>query len=430
MAEKLKRTYGLTALEVMLDADRAQPHVAVALANWAGGQRTELLREHVRLAEFGSASSTSDAPWSIAAPPNLIDRLAPPMFDLFEDGPPDPLWLHLVKPYGYLGAVPWEQALVAAIESAVVRLPDVLPQPKLVRPSPRVAICLNPGPPSADGGAQLLQEVVTALDGALGQPATVDVFTSPDFALDPQTRAVRSHVIVHSSDPGIHDWLAWMLDTLSMEVVDVVVFVCPSIRSGATGMLQFPSTPDGSTTMTTPANPPTLQRFLVKMGGHLAVFVDVGLGDPAGLRLVADELGAHRAGPVVLAEGPHVAESLEARFRFFLGDGSFPAADEHGFAYVQPAMIEETRQVVSALAPPVEPVYKAAEDQWAGEMPAWVSVAEQYLAEQTATLGQLYRQMQTTGGTTRKVMSRAQGLEESLQRLQQIVADHEHGTPA
>ena len=40
-----------------------------------------------------------------------------------------PLWLELVRPYGHLGVVPWEQLLVPHLPVPVLRLPEFAVEP-------------------------------------------------------------------------------------------------------------------------------------------------------------------------------------------------------------------------------------------------------------------------------------------------------------
>src|ERR1043165_3560563 len=74
------------------------------------------------------------------------------------------LWIHLVKPYGYLGLFPWERLLAPLCDCAILRLPDFLVDPpKQTSTAVDAAVCCLSGTGNAEARAALAARVTSVL---------------------------------------------------------------------------------------------------------------------------------------------------------------------------------------------------------------------------------------------------------------------------
>ena len=96
------------------------------------------------------------------------------------------LWLHLVKPYGYLGLFPWEQILDSIMASPVLRLPDfVVDPPKQTSTVVDVTLCCVTG--FADdplATARLAASVAGAITSGGNRPVRLAVFADSKVAAE------------------------------------------------------------------------------------------------------------------------------------------------------------------------------------------------------------------------------------------------------
>lgn len=123
MAEFLIEQWQLAVLRVELDLGPRRPEVVVSLSTRTDGVQHELGRWREPLEAFGSATDRQQ-PQTLTVPADLADKIATAVRTAISGEVA--LWLRLVPPYGYLGAVPWERAM-ARTALPMLRIPDRLP---------------------------------------------------------------------------------------------------------------------------------------------------------------------------------------------------------------------------------------------------------------------------------------------------------------
>src|SRR4051794_11158494 len=125
MAEALIEQWQLAVLRVQLEVADRLAAVATELVSYVDGEPRQLWAMRHPLSAFGlpdsDASGQSVTPDELRLPRDLRDEIADTLrTDLRGEAS---LWLRLVAPYGYLGAVPWERALLGVIDVPLFRVP-------------------------------------------------------------------------------------------------------------------------------------------------------------------------------------------------------------------------------------------------------------------------------------------------------------------
>ncbi|GAB1642276.1 hypothetical protein [Krasilnikovia sp. MM14-A1259] len=432
MAEMLKRRYDLSALKVRLLADADPPSVRCEL---------ELTREHV---------PEPVASWQVPATelglPPVLDfegshgtgyefRLPEAMLAELADAvreaavPQRPLWLHLVRPYGHLGLVPWEQLLVPVLPVPVLRLPDFVVEPVRSRRAVTVALCADDGPGDLREQAELVQRLAAAIVGAVPLPTTLHIF--PTAQLFPLLRQVRSpvdhedRVLLHdpagaaaaaravggtdtgygtadrapvyasSTDSAVGQhrnvWLTWMRDTLCGRGVDVVHFLAGAVLrldQGALALSENPADPEdtGLAVVSTAA----LTRFLLQVGAWGCGFTSPP-GNPSemGLRLVATTIADLRPTALLHHEArldPQLRALADAYRLMASPEPALPPTDGAVFVYCQPFQVSTEPGREELFGAPAAPG-TAPSDKVRGLLtdapatPTWVSASQRFVEQ-------------------------------------------------
>src|SRR5262245_44920436 len=113
MAILLQRKYSLPVVRITLVELEAAPAVRVELVLNIEGQPQVDGEETLGLDLFGFTDDTERRDPQLSVPQELADWVGGWVLNVLQ--PDDVLWLHLVKPYGELGAVPWERHLQPAV---------------------------------------------------------------------------------------------------------------------------------------------------------------------------------------------------------------------------------------------------------------------------------------------------------------------------
>lgn len=467
MAVKIATENGLVTLRVRVRPRERGITAELQLVSYIGGSMQELSAWWLNSTELGLPTRLNPH-WvpTRSLPPDVTDGLRAALDDLGL-APGLPLWLHLVKPYGFLGALDWEAALVPVLGRPLLRLPDFFERQRENRAMLDVAlVCSEPVSEPRLNPPQVLQDVVAAVLAGSRRPLTkIHIF--PDEAYHDSLRntfAPEPRVAVH--DPqgaqahGVSPrgsvpadevgelqspWLKWMRDSMKGHSLDAVHFVCHGFVADQRPALALAESPLSNRDRRDAryVGVGELAAFLTQVGAWSAVFSSPpGNYSEAGLRLLADTLAQTRPGPVLFhtlgAPGPDPA--LQAMYGFLYAPVPSPVpAQDRWFAYCQPALIDtlaspsQAAPAAAALdansnlfesvsAPPRRPRGQAAPPARA-EAPSWVSAAQRYVEQQSL---QLQRDSRSDDDDATSRVSNE--VERTLAKLQSIVGGIAKGT--
>ncbi|MCX5542152.1 hypothetical protein M3A49_22060 [Paraburkholderia sp. CNPSo 3076] len=370
MAIMIATTYGLTTLRVSVRADSGRMAAAVELVSYEHGSPEVLRTWWLSSAELDLPTRMT-ADWSPTSqlPPYFVYELDDRLTEVgLADGLP--LWLHLFKPYGFLGSVDWEGALVGALRRPLLRLPDFLERPRENRAVLDVAlVCSEPVSEPRLDPPQLLVDIAQAvLRRSRRERTTIHLFADEQyfhilkarFANEPRVAvhdpaAASAHGIQergHVAGSELRDlqspWLLWIRDSMQGRSLDAVHFVAHGYLADQRPALALAESPlcnvDRSDARYVGVG--ELAAFLTQTGAWSAIFSSPpGNYSEAGLRLLADTLAQTRPGPVLyhrlVTDGPDW--QLEDLYSFLYAPNPSPVPgwrDQKWFAYCQPSIVE------------------------------------------------------------------------------------------
>lgn len=468
MAVKIATENGLVTLRVRVRPRERGITAELQLVSYIGGSMHELSAWWLNSTELGLPTRLNPH-WvpTRSLPPEVTHGLRAALDDLGL-APGLPLWLHLVKPYGFLGALDWEAALVPALGRPLLRLPDFLERQRENRTMLDVAlVCSEPVSEPRLNPPQVLQDVVAAvLAGSRRPRTTIHIF--PDeayhdslrntFAPEPRVavhdpRGAQAHGVsprggVPADEVGElqSPWLKWMRDSMKGHSLDAVHFVCHGFVADQRPALALAESPLSNRDRLDAryVGVGELAAFLTQVGAWSAVFSSPpGNYSEAGLRLLADTLAQTRPGPVLYhtlgAPGPDPA--LQAMYGFLYAPvpSSVPCQDRW-FTYCQPALIDtlaspsraapaaaaldaNSSLFESVSAAPRRTRGPAAAPPAPAEAPSWVSAAQRYVEQQSL---QLQRDNRSDDDDATSRVSNE--VERTLAKLQSIVGGIAKGT--
>jgi len=376
----LKKTHELLALNAVLRPEGRRTRVIVELESHAGGTPTVLWQRHVSVDELGLPRYLQAREFpSFHMPAHVTDDVAARVAAL-QLPPSHPLWLHLIKPYGYLGIVPWEALLLPAVGRPVLRLPDFLERPRENRSVLDVAICCSaPLSELAFSVPDLLGAMADVILRESPRPRTgVHIFGDVDtyealrtrFAGEPRVSVhdpegagaygeqERSRGVAESARAVRCPWLLWIRDAMRGRSLDTVHFVCHGYLADDRPALALAESPLRNRDRRTArfVGVAELATFLTQTGAWSAAFTSPPNNySEAGSRLLADTLAQARPGPVLFHDPTVDATlgALGAAYRFlFAPSATQPPAEVSCFMYCQPALVESQGPVA---APSVVP---------------------------------------------------------------------------
>lgn len=341
--------------------------------------------------------------------------------------PDGPLWLHLVKPIGYLALVPWEEILQPRIGVPILRVPDFLSDPPSESPH-RLEVALCSSMPAAKGNFALPQHLAAITEAVLRletrRACHVHIFTDRQqldavrFYLE-QRGLLGAQVDLHDPDRATaytapdattrvseharridNPWLLWMLDALRGHSVDVVHFISHGYHSHDQGALAFAQSPlqNEDTRIARFVGVGQLGHFLTQVGAWSVFFTSPENNfSEMGLRLLADNVAQSRPGPLVYHElrWDPACEMVAEAYRFLFGDGATrPPATRALFTYCHPARLleSEAAREASGRAAKSYSLFAAVPDletQAEEEVPGWVSATERYIEQRVRDMDQV-----------------------------------------
>lgn len=431
MAFEIQREYSLPVVAVRLTMEKQTPGVQLQLLVNAEG-RPEIHDERiVRLSEFGYGATTKSVQDSgLSVPRQLREWVGRWARAKLVDN--DPLWLHLVKPYGTLGAIPWERDLQPFVARPLLRLPDVFPDPE--QSTTTYDLVFVAAAPSGRIAAE-----TTDVLAAISRIDSIRLHVFCDALAGARLRdaiAATLGATVHYYDAAAvesstytselrNPWFQWIKHSLGGRSVDAVHFVVHGAQLGPQGAIALPYQPNDTGAAPTLMQASTLAAFLTQVGA-----LTVGFTRPLdntsdyGLRRVVDDLGAMRAGPVLLHEPTNRIETSEltACYRF-LSD-HLPAqapANPRVLLYAQPRQVRrppdqaQPDQSRTTKSPAVTKHFER------DSTPAWLGAAQRYIEQKEGELRR-FQESETTPNPTEA--AHYAGLESGLQKVRAVVERH------
>lgn len=352
MAEALKREHELMSLRVELAFWAKSPLVRISFES--GGTAHSLWQYSAESVGVPTSLADGGMP-ALALPHEHLQELAQLCAAHARHGANEPLWLHLVRPYGFAGALPWEETLAPVIDRPLLRLPDFLERSQEDPDTLEIAICYDP--PWKSDRASADQRVVELIQTALQSPRAqivVHFFTiDPSSALtalgnarlrwyDPQEWH-KGQSSNSRGQAGGSAWLVWMADSLRPHALDAVHFVCGAEAFDDRASLLVRSTPFPTTSrpVLSAIQPGDIVSFLARTGAWAAIFSPHPQAPcAAACRFFADGIAQIRPGPVLFhafEDEPIQNSALPALYNFlFASEPSDPPAFQAGFLYCQP----------------------------------------------------------------------------------------------
>jgi hypothetical protein len=415
------------------------------------------------------APSEIDAPSEIT--PGLVPTLKLPsafrenlkraMTDAPKSGP---LWLRFVRPYGYLGAQPWESELVGLLSRPVLRLPALFDRSPEKRQVLEAAICYDASPRTSPVKAEKQIATIAAALAYSSPRAQTRIHLFPSAAWRETARQIQfdARVVVHDSDkapkptapgPRFGKWAGWLLSRLEGRSLDAVHMVCRAECTDIGPILSVSGAPDeAGQTAICAVDALEFGAFLTRVGAWMAIFTpppdDSGA---AALALAADVVAQLR--PTVslfqpMATADH-AFALQNAFAFAMSAAPAEAprmAD--GFLYCPPGLVSgydglEHGSLLDAMCANAAVLDGAWTDKarallkpWfrgieIAQTPIWASAIQRHV--ESSTLDEMRRNAKdillSSPESLRAQFDRSTGAAkdtkaQTLEDIQKIVADH------
>lgn len=481
MAILIARNHELATLRVGVRLERNKPYALAELVSYAGGSPEVVDGWKLDSHDLGMPTRltpewqpTRQLPWwMVDALSRAIDRI-----DLAAG---IPLWLHLVKPYGFLGAVDWEAALIFWLGRPVLRLPDFLERPRENRDVLDVAlVCSEPVSEPRLNSAEVLETIArAALNGSPRPRTTVHIFCDETHVSAIRARCADDpRIVVHDPEGArVHGvqqrggvdgselrelqspWLLWMRDSMKGRALDAVHFVCHGFVADQKPAIALAESPLSNRDRRDAryVGVGELATFLTQTGAWSAIFSSPEHNfSEAGLRLLADTLAQTRPGPVLFQRmSPDSGLGLEELYRFLYAPEASRVPKQNvwrnvpwqtdWFAYCQPAIVEAQKTKAAERPWPAgsaldlnaalfthnlaaeRPLLRLRTRRGAAppavpipppDLPSWVSAAQRYVEQATQQL----RRSEASVGEPVALSAAAAEIERTLRKLQSIVA--------
>lgn len=393
--------------------------------------------------------------------------------------PDYPLWLDLKRPYGFLGAAPWDDFLSSTLDRPVLRLPDMLQPPRENTDVLEAAILFDPDPDmNTDKAIGQVVACANRIHAASNRLQTrVNVFAAGLWADSLQTAPFAGAVTVHKHEDatqagvnptrGAHapelrrttPWTDWMSDAMKGRSLDALFFICRAVATDCGTSLLLSSQPFAQHRRVAllDADVEEISAMLTRLGSWAALFAaPVDEPSPGAVAVMADALARARPGPV-LYQSPAAdrdPDRLAAAMRVLFSSAAAKAPMGFGgFLYCYPAVLKGRLAVppilksflasssfIAERAPWVERALMQATSAIPGlaarqlsQVPDWASAAQRYF--ETVALEQLRRagsdvllsaktRWSAPETTDDAKAADSQVVRETLSNLQKIIGDY------
>lgn len=462
MAQQLIEQWHLAVLRVELDLSETEPAVVTELVSYTqDAPRSVWVRRHL-LEAFGLGTETGP-PGQLHVPDDLVSQIGTSLYDSDLRGETS-LWLRLVPPYGYLGAVPWESALLSVTDVPLLRVPDRLP--RAVDPGRRWTVAIGI---SAYAGSSWSGQYVSDLSQAILNSTDCEIDVFADAGTVEQLRrlnvvesqwlhihqpaeagaASRSRFsrmvprfAVQQMQPG-RIWADWIATGLNGRAVRALHVVLDSTWDFDRAVLALCTDPDqpsdpGNCTFVSAEDVAQLGDDLG--GATLSFGAPPDVTSEMAMRVLVDALGQQRPGATIFSSitGDPAGAALAAAHAFLAGEERPIPRHPSMFAYLQPEQVrsalvtdwpeprspDEPDPLPGRVLPTgFDPVVQPELDDYyahAETVPAWVAASERYIGSQLAHLSQPL----TTPESVPNKQAYDQGATQALAEIQALVAKH------
>lgn len=451
MADLLQLEYSLPVVRISLSHLGEDPAVRTQLVINQEGHRRVLDDRVEPMTRFGFAREIerSVRAAQLDVPPELADWvgawLRDDLIQRAGGATPPALWIHLVKPYGMLGGVPWERRLQPACGIPVLRLPDVIPPAERPVTTYDVALCATaPSEHGEESVVRTLPVVAGHIVRGVGPHVRLHVFVeaaAADAVREPLTGLPTGDVVIHDVPAGLDRdtsrptggfesaWLRWIRDAMAGRVLDAVHFVAHGCTLGTDGAVLTSLSPtEAGRTFPYAVQAAQLRAFLTTVGAVTAGFtVPPENRSSYGLLRLVDDLGSLRSGPVFLHDVASTAtdDVLAHTYRLLSGRERDEAPADPGLVlFVQPRRIKglepSAEGYVGQVAPPTPAIEEHLER---AETPLWVAASDQYIREREAELMRFRESAQEQTPTPAQIAYYA-GVENALKRIRGVLDKH------
>ena len=374
MAEIIREDYHLPALRLSLQFVNREPMVLIRAYH---GRRAlaeeEIPADQIGIGERLSVGNYQKVKFNL--PNEIIARLDQVLQEVRRD---EPVWLQIDRSSGFLAVVPWERLLGQVMSGPILRIPNFLVDPVIVKDPLTLVLCASsPAAKEFFSVYGFTCELIGQVQQAVAQGTEIHVFADAvayDFLrgrFDGHDREGHQVTIYNPEKAmafgdGASDlsesvnlrspWLRWMEAELGELAVDAVHFLCPGYFQTERGSLALARSPVANVDewWSHFIGAPELCTFLNELGAGAVV-----LGAPhetvwtLGLRLLADELAWTRPGPVMLYETQSNLQVVGRAYAFLFSASYAPPPQEGEILlYCHPRRLERYSHPVFSLESP------------------------------------------------------------------------------
>jgi hypothetical protein len=306
-------------------------------------------------------------------PDELCTTLNARIERLEEPGASRPIWLRLIRPYGFLGLVPWERGIATSLVRAVLRLPEFPMRPVERTDVLENVLIVDPGTADPlDITPRVRTLVESILRNSTRTVTRVHIFASaswikhmPDFKglqmvsiYEPTEDELETDLLEASRNnqtdtDSIAPWIKWVVDTLSGRGIDALHWIGRANLSETGPKLLLRATPSNKIAIV-PDIEITLDDaclLLNRMGAWSISLAPAAPQHAEPITSAADELG-HRWSGAVVYLGHHtqleLGDIVAACRLLYAVDSTETPSLRASFVYCHPSFLLGKRVEVMA----------------------------------------------------------------------------------